>query len=59
MIYTSYFSNYRNFPVDAVPIGITRFPPIYWKELNARGLAPSVELLNRLKNKEIDEYIFE
>ena len=59
MIYTSYFSNYRNFPVDAIPIGITRFPPIYWKGLNQSTLAPSAGLLNKLKNKEIDEYVFE
>lgn len=59
MIYTSYFANYHNFPVDAIPIGITRFPPIYWKGINAPNLAPSAALLNQLKNKEIDEYVFE
>lgn len=30
MIYTSYFSNYRNFPVGASPIAITRYAPEYW-----------------------------
>ena len=58
MIYTSYFSNYRNFPQNFIPIGITRYPPKNWKGINLDILAPSEELLKRYKNKEIDEYIF-
>lgn len=60
MIYTSYFSNYRNFPIGASPIAITRYAPEYWgNQLVIAGLAPSSELLQQWKNKEIDEYIFE
>lgn len=55
-IYTSYFGNFKNFPKDAVPIGITRFPPE--GVLNVRMCAPSEALLKKYKNKEIDEFMF-
>ena len=57
-IYTSYFANWRNFPTDAVPIGITRFKPSYWDKINLENLAPSESLLRAYRNKQIDEYIF-
>ena len=60
MIYTSYFSNYKNFPVGASPIAITRYAPEYWgNQLVIAGLAPSSKLLQQWKNQEIDEYVFE
>ena len=58
MIYTSYFANWRNFPKDAIVIGITRIPPNYWKEPNYNILAPSKELLMSYRLGEIDERIF-
>ena len=57
-IYTSYFANWRNFPADAVPIGITRFKPDYWEHPNLESLAPSAELLRQYRNNYIDEYMF-
>ena len=56
MIYTSYFSNYRNFPEDSYVIGVTRMPPADIE--NCADLAPSAALLRQYKNKEIDEFIF-
>ena len=56
-IYTSYFSNYKNFPDNTKKIQIVNIPIKsdleHWPEL-----APSNNLLKRYKNKEIDEYIF-
>lgn len=58
-IYTSYFANWRNFPEGSLKIGVTRFPPAYWKdEINIENLAPSVETLRQYQNKFLDEYIF-
>ena len=58
-IYTSYFANWRNFPEGSLKLGITRFPPDYWKdEVNIAALAPSVNLLRQYKDKFLDEYIF-
>ena len=57
-IYTSFFSNWRNFPEGSLEISITRFPPKNWTGLELRSLAPSAELLKMYKNKEIDEYMF-
>jgi len=45
MIYTSYFANWRNFPVNSVAISITRFPPKNWTGLEIKSLAPSEKLL--------------
>lgn len=56
MIYTSFFSNYRNFPEDSYILGVTRKPPIDVE--NCAALAPSDGLLKQFKNKEIDEFIF-
>ena len=58
-IYTSYFANWRNFPEGSLKVGITRFPPDYWKDkINIAALAPSADLLRQYKDKQIDEYIF-
>ena len=58
-IYTSYFANWRNFPEGSLKIGITRFPPAYWKdEINIDKLAPADWLLRQYQNKQIDEYMF-
>ena len=57
MIYTSYFGNYKNFP-EGVAVSITQYPPRGWNGLELRSLAPSAELLQKFKNKEIDEQVF-
>lgn len=57
-IYTSYFANWRHFPKDAVPIGITRFKPKSWNGINLVSLAPSDKLLRQYKNKYVDELMF-
>ena len=57
-IYTSYFANWRNFPEGSIVIGITRFPPEGMNYQNIAGLAPSAELLQKIKSKQIDEYMF-
>lgn len=57
-IYTSYFGNWRNFPPDALVLGVTRYP---FKELpfpNEQKLAPSEELLLEFKNGNLDEKSF-
>lgn len=56
MVYTSFFSNYRNFPEDSYVVGVTRWPPPGIE--NRDILAPSDELLRKFKNKEIDEFVF-
>ena len=57
-IYTSYFANWRNFPTNAVAIGITRYKPEYWEKPNIEKLAPGPELLRQYRNNYIDEYMF-
>ena len=57
-IYTSYFSNWRNFPEDSIVISITQYAPKGWKGLELRSCAPSEGLLHDWKNGSIDEYIF-
>ena len=57
MICTSYFANRKNFP-DGVICGVCRYPP-QGLEINFDQLAPSADLLKRLKDKEIDEFVFE
>lgn len=57
-IYTSYFANYRNFPDNALALGITRFPPNYWDGINIANFAPSEKLLRQYRNKDIDEFMF-
>ena len=56
-IYTSYFANYRNFPIGSLMVGITCFPPNS-SMINVRELAPSADLLRDYKNHTIDEYMF-
>lgn len=60
MIYTSYFSNWRNFPEGAKVVGITQYPPKGWDttKQNWTGLAPSPELLQQFKNHQINEAVF-
>lgn len=56
MIYTSYFANLMKLDKSKyLPIGITRFPPNWFRGHNIEMVAPSKELLFKLKNKEIDE----
>ena len=57
MIYTSYFSNWRNFPEGSYAVGIARFVPQWWRGPNLIALAPSEDLLRQFKNKEIDEFV--
>ena len=58
MIYTSYFANWRKFPPGAKVIGVTRWPPHAFAGLNWNDLAPSQELLNSWKIKQLDEKQF-
>lgn len=55
LVKTSYFANWRNFPTDFEPIGITRFPPKWWKGKNFLMLAPSQNLLFNYKNNNISQ----
>ena len=57
-IYTSYFSNWRNFPKESIVISITQYPPKSWNGIELRSLAPSAALLQDWKNGNIDKYIF-
>ena len=59
MIYTSYFSNYKQFPAGSVVVSIAQFAPKGWKGLELRSLAPPKEKLMMYKNHEIDEKVFE
>ncbi len=53
MILTSYYSNYRNFPLFRNPVSVSRFLPT--KIEQALELAPSAELLKDYKqNNDID-----
>lgn len=57
-VYTSYFANWRKFPIGCEAVGITRFMPPYWKHPNWENLAPSKELLRQYRDGNIDEFIF-
>lgn len=57
-IYTSYFANYRKFNSNTISIGITRFPPKWWKGKNLKELAPSEKLLRNYRNGLISEEEF-
>ena len=45
MIYTSYFSQIRNFPENVYPLSISRFPPKWYTGPGVKNLAPSTNLL--------------
>lgn len=56
MIYTSYFAKTMKLSRDKyVIVGITRFPPNWFRGKNIEMLAPSKELLLKWKNNEISE----
>lgn len=60
-IYTSYFSNYRNFPKEAIPIAITLYPPKGYNGLVFKDLAPIKDILLEYKedadkNKYVTKY---
>lgn len=48
-IYTSYFSNYRNFPDNSVPIAITLYAPNKYNGIIYDKLAPSQNILSKFK----------
>lgn len=58
MIYTSYFANFRNFPVGSKPISIARFAPKGFTGGQMTVFAPSTKLLLDYKNGKVsnDEY---
>lgn len=49
-VYTSYFANWRKFPVDSIAINISRYVPRGWAGSTATGLSPSSWLLTAVKN---------
>lgn len=56
MIYTSYFSNWRNFPKNFKTVSISRFNQKWIKvDYHETKLAPSADLLLKYKNNEISE----
>ena len=56
MIYTSYFSNWRNFPKNFKTVSISRFNQKWIKvDYHEITLAPSVDILMKYKNNEISE----
>lgn len=57
-IFTSYFSNYRNFPKDCAIYSIVRYNKNWNEYPNLIGLSPSEEILSKMKNGDIDEKEF-
>ena len=55
-IYTSYFGNYRNFPKEAIVIGVTRKPLKGVK--NWLILAPSEKIFSEFKTGKITEHAY-
>lgn len=49
MIYTSYFAQMRNFPENVIPISICAKPPVWYKGLQYKKLAPSYDILMNYK----------
>lgn len=45
LIFTSYFANVRNLPVNCCPISIAQFPPKGWSGLEYKKLAPPAHVL--------------
>ncbi len=61
MIYTSYFSNLRNFPKDntIIPISISAKAPEWYKGLQYKKLAPTYDILMKYKKDYDKEYYIE
>lgn len=55
MIYTSYFSNWHNFPKGARLISISRSSPKYFSGEKYLKLAPDINLLKAYKARKVDE----
>lgn len=53
-IYTSYFANLKNLPSDVVPISVCLYPPSWYDGIVFKKLAPSQQLLNRFKSKDVN-----
>lgn len=60
--YTSYFDNYNKLPENYQCVSIARFPPenfihppLSCNRINGDMLAPSSELLNKIKTNQISE----
>lgn len=58
MIYTSYFGNYKNLPKDAAVVGISLYPPKWWKGKNLYWLAPGVDDFDNYKSGVISQELF-
>lgn len=58
-IYTSYFSNYRNFPEGSKTICIARIPPKGFRGASCEKLAPSNDLLFNYKCGLVNEGMYE
>ena len=59
MIYTSYFANIKKLPKDCVPISISRFPPVGFKGICYKKLAPPSDMLLDYKNSSMAEKSYE
>ena len=56
MIYTSYYSNYRNFPDNFEPVSVSLYPPKGFKGMIISELVPTDSILKDFKDKKIDEF---
>jgi len=60
MILTSYFANYRKFPIGRKKVSISRFPPKWFEaDIQASELAPSSTLLMDYKNGKVTDEEYE
>lgn len=57
-IYTGYCARLRDYPNNALTIGVMRFPPKWFTGINLDILAPSEELLLAWKNEQVDKIIY-
>ena len=58
MIYTSYFYQLRNLSKNIIPISICGQPPIWYKGIQYKKLAPKISFFKEWKiNKDNDYYI--
>jgi len=56
MIYTSYYSNYRNFPDNFEPVSVSLYPPKGFNGIIIEELAPTNSILMDFKNGKINEF---
>lgn len=57
-IYTDYYGNYKHWPQDAVPISVSRFPPIGYKGKECKVVAPEEWLLEAMKTGNVSQEFY-